>query len=165
MPSHGHVAYREFIRQWIAQHRNIRNVNGALERHAEAIMVLWHLDLEPAWPILKQGYANNPRGGKPWDPVVILRVLCGIEAKKGQPGVGTFYDFMHRINDGPLRKPCEHIERPSEDERRRARAEKVRQVPKEKEREAARTKTGRKALGAKKSSWSSDMQLSETQAL
>jgi hypothetical protein len=34
--------------------------------------------------------------------------------------VGTFYDFLHRLHDGSVRKTCEHVEAPSESERRRA---------------------------------------------
>jgi hypothetical protein len=45
---------------------------------------------------------------------------------KGQagrcPGVGTLYDFLHRLHDGPSRWPCPHGERPSVTQRRRSRA-------------------------------------------
>ena len=64
----------------------------------------------------------------------ILRLLAGVEQDRERmiragrspedapprPGVGTFYDFLHHLHDGPIRKTCEHIERPSETERRRA---------------------------------------------
>jgi hypothetical protein len=64
----------------------------------------------------------------------ILRLFAGIEQDRKRmlrdgrvpaklplrPGVGTFYDFLHHLHDGPVRRTCEHIERPSESERRRA---------------------------------------------
>jgi len=29
------------------------------------------------------------------------------------PGLGTFYDFCHRLYDGPHQRPCSHVSRPS----------------------------------------------------
>jgi hypothetical protein len=113
-------------------------------------MVLWHLDLEPARPLLMQGYAENPRGGNPWDPIIlfrclllsilvgqpsinfwveelkasrVLQVLSGflLDPKKRRAGVGTLYDWCHRLHDGPSRRPCPHGQRPSDAQRRRSR--------------------------------------------
>jgi len=45
---------------------------------APTILVLYHLDLTPAAPILASGYAPSPHGGVPWSPVPMLRaVLLG----------------------------------------------------------------------------------------
>jgi hypothetical protein len=55
-----------------------------LERYKVALLVLWHLDLTPARPFLKQGYAPNPRGGDPWEPVTLLRSLL-LAILVGQP--------------------------------------------------------------------------------
>jgi hypothetical protein len=188
MPSSGHQAYREFVRQWSEENRSHAERVAALERHAEAAQVLWALDLEPARPILMQGYAENPRGSKPRDPVIVLRSLLlsvlvgqvsinkwakdlrgsrvlqvlsgiGLDGREGTPGVGTFYDFMHRLHDGPHRRPCFHIERPSDDERRRAVSPKTRQRPKADDRKSASSKEGRKRLGAKRPSSSVTAQL------
>jgi hypothetical protein len=52
----------------------------------------------------------------------VLRVLCGLDPDEATAGVGTFYDFLHRLHDGPIRKTCEHVEQPSEGERRRSRS-------------------------------------------
>jgi len=119
-----------------------------LEQHKDATLVLWHLDLEPARRILRDCYAPKPRGGDPWPPLVllrcllraamleprinlwvpqlrasrVLRVLCGLPPEGDSPGVGTFYDFLHRLHDGPIRRDCQHQSRPSEAERRRARS-------------------------------------------
>ena len=75
MTSPEHESYRNFLVQWSQKHRGDPDVVAGLERYQEAMLVLWHLDLEQARPFLKQGYAENPRGGKPWDPITLLRVL------------------------------------------------------------------------------------------
>lgn len=178
MPSSGHQSYRDFLRMWITKHRHDPFVLRSLERYSEALLVLWHLDLEPARPILELGYAENPRGAKPRDPVVMLRTLllsilvvqpklnqwvkdlktspllqalCGLDMveRPSVPGVGTLYDFMHRLNNGPIRRPCAHVGRPSDDERRRAACPKERQRPKDKDHAAQYTERGRKALKAR----------------
>jgi hypothetical protein len=179
MPSSRHEEYREFVQHWVGSRRNEPEVVAALARHAGALRVLWELDLEPARPILKQGYAKTPRGAKVRDPVIMLRALLlsllvgqpkinkwvrdvkasrvlqvlggiGLDGLDGVPGVGTFYDFMHRINNGPIRRSCSHIERPSDDERRRAASAKARQRPKAKDRRAMKSKQGRKELGKRR---------------
>jgi hypothetical protein len=43
----------------------------------------------------------------------ILSVIAGWDIGKS-PSSGTFYDFLHRLQDGPYRKKCSHIEKPSE---------------------------------------------------
>ena len=161
MQSLGHQQYQGSIREWIEMCGNQLGVEEALYFYQDVLLVLWHLDLEPARPVLEQCWAKNPRGGCPWDPVVklrtmllallvgqpslnkwvndlsgnrILRLLGGIEQDRERmiregrspedaptrPGVGTLYDFLRHLHDGPIRKTCEHIECPSETERRRA---------------------------------------------
>jgi len=161
MPSQKHIDYRTFIEKWFKKHGCEPDVAEQLERYKEALLILWEMDLEPARPVLERCYAPSPRGGRPWDPIVmlrcfllallvgqpslnkwakdlaasrVLRVLAGIEQdrermrKAGRapeeipvrPGVGTLYGFLHRLHDGPVRKTCEHVEQPSENERRRA---------------------------------------------
>lgn len=123
----------------------------ALDVHAPTFMLFANLDLEPIRPILQACYAANPRGGKPWDPIILFRCLLlmlqvaqpsinkwvkdlrgspvfravsGLDLTGATPGVGTFYDFLHRLHDGPRRlvhgEPTP--ERPSAVERRRAMA-------------------------------------------
>lgn len=151
MPSPEHETYRNHLRDWIRRHGHQPAVAAALRRHAEAALVLWELDLSAARPLLQQGYADNPRGAKRWDPVIILRCMllallvrqpslnqwvrdlraCRVlqlfagvlmdPHKRPGPGVGTLYDFFHRLHDGPSRRPCPHGMRPSEAERRRGR--------------------------------------------
>jgi len=150
MPSPPHEAYQRQVRAWLHDHAHEPDVVAQLVRHQQAALVLWTLDLEPARPVLAQGYAPNPRGGKPKDPVMMLRglllmllvgqpsinrwvedlrasrvlqVLAGLDPDAADcPGVGTFYGFLHRVHDGPIRNTCQHTERPSERERRRSRS-------------------------------------------
>lgn len=147
MPSPLHEAYRKSMLFWFRRHASEPDIVAQLQRHAPAAAVLWELDLEPARPFLAACYAPNPRGGKPWDPIVmlrcfmlmllagqpspnkwvadltasrVLRVLVGLpEPEVDWPGVGTLYDFLARLHDGPIRGG-EDMERPSEAERRRA---------------------------------------------
>ena len=155
MPS-PHEAYRKHVLQWSREHGHEPDVAAALERYGEAALVLWHLDLTAARPFLRQGYADNPRGSNPWDAIIVLRcmllallvgqpslnqwvkdlracrvlqLLAGVmmdRQRRRGPGVGTLYDFLHRLHDGPSRRPCPHGVQPSEAERRRARAPKAR---------------------------------------
>ena len=148
MPSPSHVAYRAGMTAWFRTHGTEPDVAELLTFHQDALLVLWHLDLTPCLPILLTGYAPQPRGGDPWDPLVllrclllallvgqpsinrwvdelaasrVLRVLAGLlTSKRKRPGVGTFYDFFHRLHDGPQRRTCEHQTQPSLDERRRS---------------------------------------------
>lgn len=148
MPFPDHEAYRTQTQAWFRSHAHEPDVPAQLERYDHAAVVLWGLDLEPARPFLAGCYAPNPRGGKPWDPILllrclllmllvvqpsknkwirdlagnrVLRILAGL--REGEwPGVGTLYDFLHRLHDGPIRGGCAHIERPSETERRSSRS-------------------------------------------
>ena len=165
MPSPEHEAYRNQLAEWIREHAHEPDVVEQLELHAELLLVLWHLDLGPAREILARCYAPSPRGGDPWDPLVmlrcmlmavllgqtslnawprelagshVLRKLAGIPEHRGRPGVGTLYDLMHRLHDGPVRCTCEHCERPSVAERRRSR------TPRERTRRPERPKSKKK---------------------
>jgi hypothetical protein len=150
MPSPPHEAYRTHVCEWIHAHADEPDVVPLLERHAEALVVLHDLDLEPAREVLAACYADNPRGGKPKDPVVmlrclllallvgqpsinrwvpdmracrVLRVLAGLPEDDRCPGVGTYYDLLNRLHDGPIRTcECGHLVAPSDQERRRSRA-------------------------------------------
>jgi hypothetical protein len=127
--------------------------------------------------VLEKCYAKNPRGGDPWDCVVmlrllllsllaeqpaistwvdelkacrVLRALAGLDPDTTRtPGVGTFYDYLHRLHDGPTRKTCDHLERPSENERRRAKTPRTllrreRKKEKEKQKQKRRSERGPK---------------------
>lgn len=170
MPTRNHEVYQNSVRLWFHLHGLEPEVAGELIRYQRAALLLHHLDLEPARPVLMQSYADNPRGGKPRDPILmfrsfllavllgygnpnpwvkalktsrVLRVLCGITAPQDKgPGVGTHYDWMNRLHDGLLRRPCPHDKRPSDDERQRSRTPKAPNAAKK--RRAKETKVKRK---------------------
>jgi hypothetical protein len=173
MPYNGHAAYRSFVEEWIKNHAADADVVERLRRRAQELLVLLHLDLEPARPVLQACYAANPRGGDPWDPVVVLRslllaalvgqpslnkwaddlagdrvlrILAGITEEQGRPGVGTLYDFLHRLHNGPVRKACEHTQPPADTERRQART--PRKLKRKKPVVKRPGKRGRKKKGA-----------------
>lgn len=147
MPSSQHESYTATVlarlTALVAEPQN----RGQVELYAEAAEVLLLLDLEPARAHLMSLLAPACRGGKPRDPVVVwrtllvglligvpgynrlvktvrasavLHALAGLDEHDRGPGVGTFYDFEHRLHDGPWRPPCPHFERPSLTQRRRA---------------------------------------------
>lgn len=147
------LPYPAAVEAWIRVHAVDPDIRAEVDRRAEAIRVLYDLDLEPARPILARCYARCPRGGQPWDPVALLRclllalligapsindfvpmlrgsallrVLAGLPARvpeggRVSPGVGTLYDFLHRLHDGPLPRSLAGYRRPSEVERAAAR--------------------------------------------
>jgi hypothetical protein len=43
-----------------------------------------------------------------------LAVLSGFSPGERPPGVGTFYDFFHRLLDGPYQRRCDHHSAASE---------------------------------------------------
>jgi hypothetical protein len=144
MVSPGHELYRSRLLKWLRHHGQDPGAAEALWRYAPVAMMMWHLDLEPARPILGRCYASSPHGGHPKDPIVmlrlmlvavaaglvgspngwvkdfnaapVLRALAGLGNEK-VPAASTFYGFMHRLQDGPHRRSCEHATRPSELER------------------------------------------------
>lgn len=100
----------------------------ALEDYQKEVYKLTNLDLDPVIPILVSLYSPSGKGKTPQDPVCMLRiiilmtllkeksitkwvdmsrsfgsffaVLAGFPSHK-TPGVGTYYDFMKRIINGP----------------------------------------------------------------
>lgn len=158
--SPAHTAYRDRVVYALSQLGDPDAVYARLAPYAEALLVLWHLDLEPCRALLLSCRAASPHGSRPWDPILILRglfltmlvetpainafakrlrsdpilqILVGIGDKdedggvQKTPSIGTFYDFCHRLHDGPR----EHrgIVRESELERRRSRETRKRNQP------------------------------------
>ena len=125
-------SYHDHLRNWCRAHHDQSGTCKYFSHYQEAILILWHLDLEPARPILASCYAKSPRGGKPWDAMImlramllglligcprlnawahrlradpVLRIIAGIpEAdERISPSIGAFYAFFHRLHDGPQR--------------------------------------------------------------
>lgn len=109
MPSPDHEAYRKHVLQWSRKHGHEPGIAEALERYKEAALVLWHLDLSPARPFLRQGYANTPRGGAPWDPIIVLRCML-LALLVGQPSLNEWVKDLRacrvlRLLSGVLMDP------------------------------------------------------------
>jgi len=93
MPSPGHQRYQDSIRVWIESCGDQPGVAETLYFYRDTLLVLWNLDLEPARPVLEQCWAENPRGGSPWDPVVKLRALL-LAVLVGQPSLNKWADDL-----------------------------------------------------------------------
>jgi hypothetical protein len=57
--------------------------------------------------LLLSGQASINRWTRDLAANRVLRILPGLP-EDGRPGVGTLYDFLHRLHDGPVRGSCEH---------------------------------------------------------
>lgn len=154
MPSPEHQTYQDQLVLALCKLAHEPDRRRCIDNYAVAIVILYHLDLSPATPILEQGYADSPRGSKPWSPLPVLRALllghligaikpndlsqrlrgcpvlraiAGFSREEMDahdqpaPGGATFYDFFHRLFDGPQRTGCEHVQPPSRQQARRAR--------------------------------------------
>jgi hypothetical protein len=123
--------------------RSIIRLDGVPDRLQSLITFALRLaiiDLEPTRPLLEECYCPRKGGRGHRDPVVVLRsfilmlmlgktsinnwvhelkhhvelrVLSGLAPDDNPLGVATFYDFFHRLIDGPWRPHCPHDERPS----------------------------------------------------
>lgn len=102
-----------------------------LQFYEKEIQILTNLDLDPAIPILTSLY-SPAKIKDAQHPICMLRSLLLMTLVRGRgitdwvkrtkhnpflavlsgffpghvPGIGTYYDFMKRIVDGPYRKPC-----------------------------------------------------------
>ena len=148
--------YHDNLQTWIRQHKEETDVAAQLDQHADALTILMSLNLEPVRRLLMRCYAPSPRGGDPWDPIVLLRCLllallvgipsvnklvpalrgssvlralaglfdpasdAEIQVLNATPGVGTFYDLLHRLHDGARPLGVAGYVRPSVVERRAA---------------------------------------------
>lgn len=128
MPSPAHEVYQRHLANWCETH-HCPDLDARIEVDLDKLSMLWALDLEPARAVLRSCYAKSPRGGNPKDPILLLRMflvsalfgprkvnafiavlthdaylraLCGIPDEENRPGVGTLYDFLHRVHDGPM---------------------------------------------------------------
>lgn len=104
--------------------------------HLKEFVIIANLNLDPLADKLDMFYCPKPRASHR-DPLAMLRSLILMHMLKissitewvqktrsisfyallagfnSTPGIGTYYDFMKRLIDGPYHKPCEHILRPS----------------------------------------------------
>jgi hypothetical protein len=130
------LEYRKNLIESFSIHSKDRTFCNFWQEHKKELLIMTNLNLDPAIPILKSVYSPvHRRTGR--DPVCMLRfmllmvlfkvssithwvkqvrsirflgILAGF-APGDTPGVGTCYDFMRRIINGPYQKPCKHITR------------------------------------------------------
>lgn len=134
-----HSEYLERLRIYLLSAIDDSLFWKCLQAHTKELVILTRLDLDPAIPMLDSLYSPVPRM-TPRDPTCMLRSLLLMTALRiagitkwvelsrsfplyavmagfsteDTPGVGTYYDFLHRLIDGPYQKPCEHRVRNSE---------------------------------------------------
>jgi hypothetical protein len=130
-----HVEYLEHVKKYLNGsliHDN--SINLYLQAHKDIYNIILNLNLDNALPILKPTYCPIERK-KTRDPLNMLRSLILMTLLKiasitfwvlqtrsqpllailagftpdDIPGVGTYYDFMRRIINGPYQKPCPHV--------------------------------------------------------
>ncbi len=133
-----HSQYRENLIQSFTAYSEDKAFYNFWQEHKREFLIMASLNLDAAIKILESVY--SPVHRRPArDPVCMLRflllmtlfkvasitqwikqvravpflaVLTGF-SPEDIPGVGTCYDFMRRIINGPYHKPCQHIVRRS----------------------------------------------------
>lgn len=115
--------YQAFVQQQLKRHYTDPGRQRVLLNHANLIAKLWLTDISPVYPLVLPRYRKSKRGAPPRDPgdllrcwlcmslagytsvndwVVALRtvplfaILSGFDPVD-TPGVGTLYDFQHRL--------------------------------------------------------------------
>lgn len=124
-----HQHYRQRVRKWLQHYENDGAFQKSLDRHFKEASIIAELDLDRAIPILKPLYCPTGQG-QPRDAVCMFRslllmtllkepsitkwvdrtrekpllaILAGFDPED-VPGIGTYYDFINKIIDGPYRK-------------------------------------------------------------
>lgn len=118
-----HQAYQTFVQEQLRSQYIDSGQHHVLLLHADLIAKLWFSDLSLVFPLVLPRYAKSQRGAPPRDPADLLRcwlcmtlagytsvsdwvramrtvplfaVLSGFPPDD-TPGVGTLYDFQHRL--------------------------------------------------------------------
>jgi hypothetical protein len=128
-----HKAYLQHLQSYFLSSYNDRQFWKTLQTYSKEFTILSHLNLDPASELLENLYSPVKRSpSRP--PIDMLRSLLLMTLLKissittwvGQtratallpilagfspddtPGIGTYYDFLKRLVDGPYQKPCPH---------------------------------------------------------
>jgi hypothetical protein len=134
-----HSAYRENLTRSLTAYAEDKTFADFWQEHKKEFLIMTSLNLDPAIQVLERVY--SPVHRRPArDCICMLRLLLLMTLFKVAsitkwikqvrsvpflallagfvpgdiPGVGTCYDFMRRIIDGPYHKPCPHIVRRSQ---------------------------------------------------
>lgn len=132
-PPMSHEQYRRHVRQWLERYGNDDIFQRSIERHHKEASIIVDLNLDRTIPILLPLYCPTKQGN-PRDAVCMLRslllmtlakessitkwvqctrekpllaILAGFDPED-TPGIGTYYDFINKIIDGPYRKKLGH---------------------------------------------------------
>ena len=124
-------AYRDFVARSLRKRIGHKNVQDWIKTNLEKLLPIYCLDFGPVRERLRELYSKKPRN-KPYAPEVILRslllmlafgvtsitkwakrvksepllaIFCGIEPGKA-PAVGTYYEFLKRLENGPFQPKC-----------------------------------------------------------
>lgn len=126
-----HQEYLDHLEKHFALRADDIEFAGRMDYFEKEIKIMQNINLDPAIPILHSLYSPAKREIAK-DPTCMLRslILMTVLRQTGVtgwvkytrmepliailtgfhpgavPGVGTYYDFMKRIIDGPYRKPC-----------------------------------------------------------
>jgi hypothetical protein len=129
-----HEEYLKHIKKHLDVSRKDNEFLKNVKLDEETFTIMVNLNLDAARDILKPLYCPVIRA-QPRDPLSMLRSLILMTIKKepsitkwveqtrihshlailagfdpdDTPGIGTYYDFMNRIIDGPYHKPCVHV--------------------------------------------------------
>lgn len=131
-----HEAYLQHLQAYFLSSYEDRQFWKTLENYTKEFIILTHLNLDPAGELLESLYSPVKRSPSR-DPAAMLRslilmtllkissitnwvkqtrsiplfpVFAGF-APENTPGIGTYYDFLKRLIDGPYQKPCPHLVR------------------------------------------------------
>jgi hypothetical protein len=128
-----HCEYLQHLNSYFLSSCNDPQFWKCLQAHTREFFIVSHLNLDPAMELLDALYSPVRRAPHR-DPTCMLRSLIlmtelrvpGITQwvektrslplitvfagfpPEDAPGVGTYYDFLKRLINGPYRKPCEH---------------------------------------------------------
>lgn len=138
--------YRRTVREGLERLATEQDTLARIENHKEELLMVYLLDFEPMREELDALYSPTKHGSEPCDPTAILRsmllmnafrqtsltdwaaevrsdsilaVVCGFGTKK-PPSVGSYYNLMKRLEDGPYVPKCRHRIRASEMRRAQA---------------------------------------------
>ena len=138
--------YRRTVREGFERLATEQGTLSRVEAHKEELLMVYLLDFDPMRKELDALYSPTKRGSEPCDPTAILRsmllmnafrqtsltawatevrsdpilaVICGFGRKK-PPSVGSYYNLMKRLEDGPYVPKCQHRIKASEMRRAQA---------------------------------------------
>jgi hypothetical protein len=131
------ASFFEHLQGPLTEYLNHTQKQTLLQDHTDDLFFVTSLNFDPVEPLLNSLYSPIQR--RPHrDPKAMLRslllmvhhnmvsvtdwveltrkepliaILSGFDPND-TPGIGTYYDFLDRLVDGPYQKPCDHVVKP-----------------------------------------------------